>query len=54
MPRYSVGAPDEFQNLSQVFERDFLNGAGHDFPNVARIDFERALKELGLTDTAAP
>jgi hypothetical protein len=54
LPRYSVGAPDEFQNLSQVFERDFLNGAGHDFPNVAKIDFERALKELGLTDTAAP
>jgi hypothetical protein len=53
-PRYSVGPPDEFQNLSQVFERDFLNGAGHDFSTPATIDFERALRELGLTDTAAP
>jgi hypothetical protein len=51
-PRYSVGAPDGFQNLSQVFERDFLNGAGHDFPNLVRIDFERALSELGLTGAA--
>ncbi|MGH6793546.1 MAG: hypothetical protein ACRECF_12510, partial [Methyloceanibacter sp.] len=52
-PRYSVGAANEFQSLSQTFERDFWNGAGDDPRGLATVDFERALSELGLTDTAA-
>jgi hypothetical protein len=52
-PRYSVGPADEFQSLSRTFERDFWNGAGEDPPDLATVDFERALHELGLTGTAA-
>jgi Putative DNA-binding domain len=52
-PRYSVGGTDQFQSLSETFERDFWNGAGLDPPNVAAVDFERALRELGLTTAAA-
>jgi Schlafen, AlbA_2 len=50
-PRYSVGTPDEFQSLSQAFQRDFWNGAGCDPPDLPAIDFERALGELGVVDT---
>jgi hypothetical protein len=54
-PRYSIGPADEFQGLSQTFERDFWNGAGHDFSDLATVDFERALRELGIvTDATAP
>jgi hypothetical protein len=52
-PRYSVGAAEEFQNLSQMFERDFWDGAGHDFSNMALINFKRALHELGIADPAS-
>jgi Putative DNA-binding domain len=47
-PRYSIGRADEFQGLAQVFERDFWDAVGFDPPSLARVDFDRAFRELGL------
>ena len=49
-PRYSVGPPEEFQLLSQTFERDFWHGAGHDWPDRITVDFARAFRELGIVE----
>ena len=49
-PRYPVGPPEEFQLLSQAFERDFWHGAGHDWPDRITVDFARAFRELGIVE----
>ena len=48
-PRYSVGSPSEFQSLGSLVERDFWNHVGQDWEVEAKIDFDTALQELGLS-----
>ena len=48
-PRYSVGSPSEFQSLGSLVERDFWNHVGQDWEVKAKIDFDTALQELGLS-----
>jgi hypothetical protein len=43
-PRYSIGAPAEFPALHGLVERDFWNAAGHDFTELPRIDYAKALQ----------
>lgn len=47
-PRYSVGPPSEYQQLSEVFEVDFWHAAGHDVNERLKIDFETALTSFGI------
>lgn len=47
-PRYSVGPPAEYQQLSEVFEADFWHAAGQDWNERLKVDFEAALKSFGI------
>ncbi len=47
-PRYPVGPPDQFQSITELFYRDFLDAAGHDVEETITIDYERAFAELGM------
>lgn len=45
-PRYSIGDREEFQAVTTVFERDFMNSIGVDPDEDLCVNFEAALDEL--------
>jgi hypothetical protein len=52
-PRYTLGPLEKYDNLTELFERDFWDAVGHEPSSLAQVDFERAFQELGLTPDAA-
>ncbi len=48
-PRYRIGAPNEFEIVTDRLEQDFWDVTGRQLDNRIRLDFESALRDLGLS-----